>query len=396
MTNPPPVRHNQPTFDEIVQESLARGLLLTIKDAYTTLSRDPRAERRHFRVLAEIIDCLNFNEINARGMAWPGRNYLARQSADVMRPDGYSVATIAKTIAELLAWGYLAHNRRAPPSGGRALSHYTVRRPSIEDLRSEIDAWVRAQRRRPAKRPFPGREGSQKANAVRKCVEERPRSDNPADDDPAVFVSPPDGELPLFVNDGELPLFDKADGECVLPADGECGLPTGTSNRGTRRESAPTPASENRGGLHDGGGTPTDGPAPPDEIELAVASYNDAAFAHGFTPCGKLTPHVRKRLEKRIGEIGGLAEFDRAVSAIPLDDFLAGRVRPEDGRRPFKLNLERLLRTDGGMGDVLALLLGLADEAARSSGARGAAQRHELSETLARMREEEDRGTWQQ
>ena len=30
------IGHNQPSFDDIVQENLARGLLLGIKDAYTT------------------------------------------------------------------------------------------------------------------------------------------------------------------------------------------------------------------------------------------------------------------------------------------------------------------------------------------------------------------------
>src|SRR5262245_58757881 len=283
--------HNQPSFDDIVQESLARGLLLTIKDAYTTLSRDPRAEKRHFRVLAEIIDCLNFNEIDAKGMAWPGRKYLAQQSADAMRPDGYSEATIAKTIVELLAWGYLAHDRRAPPSGGRALSHYTVRKPSIEDLKAEIDAWVREQRQGSAKRPFPGREERQAAtNVASGPVEERPLSaSSAADDERPLFVSPPDGEPPLFVNHEERPLFDRADGECVLPADEECVLPTVTSKRGTSRESTPTPTAEKGHGLHHGRGTPASGTAPPDEVELAVASYNDAAYAHSFTPCGKLT-----------------------------------------------------------------------------------------------------------
>jgi hypothetical protein len=127
-----------------------------------------------------------------------------------------------------------------------------------------------------------------------------------------------------------------------------------------------------------------------------VAFFNDAAHAQGFTPCGKLTPQVHKRLDKRLREIGGLEEFKRAVSAVSRDDFLAGRVQ-QDGRRPFKLNLERLLRTDGGMGDVLAMLLGLADEAAQSTsaGADTDAQR-ELREALARMREEEKRGAWRQ
>jgi hypothetical protein len=150
------------------------------------------------------------------------------------------------------------------------------------------------------------------------------------------------------------------------------------------RDSAPTSTQGNGNGVN-GQGAPL---AAVDEVELAAAFFNEAAHAQGFTPCGKLTPQIHKRLEKRLAEIGGLAEFKRAVSAIHLDDFLAGRVRL-DGRRPFKLNLERLLRTEGGMGDVLAMLLGLADEAAQSRGASTPAQR-DLADTLARMREEED------
>jgi hypothetical protein len=118
--------------------------------------------------------------------------------------------------------------------------------------------------------------------------------------------------------------------------------------------------------------------------------FNDAARTHCFTPCAKLTPPMRKRLERRLGEIGGLAEFARAVAAVPLHDFLAGRVRQGD-RKPFKLDLEQLLRTEGKMGDILVLLLGLADEGARSRGAADdiEAQR-EFQDTLARLREEDD------
>jgi hypothetical protein len=143
-----------------------------------------------------------------------------------------------------------------------------------------------------------------------------------------------------------------------------------------------SPSGGNGHGLH------TAAPTAPDEAELAVASYNDAAQLHGYIPCGKLTPPLRKRLERRLAEIGGLAEFSRAVSAIPLDAFLSGRVTPHDGRPPFKLNLERLLRTEGGMGDVLVMLLGLADENIRRHGgeADAQAQRTDLRNNLEASR----------
>jgi hypothetical protein len=375
--------HNRPSFDDIVQENLARGLLLTIKDAYTTLSRDPRAEKRHFRVLAEIIDFMNFKEIDAKGMAWPGRKRLAEKSADAMRPDGYSEATIAKTIAELLAWGYLAHDRRAPPGGGRAKSHYTVRKPSIEDLKAEIDAWVRAQRQGAAKRPFPGRDERQAATSPsleRKPDEERPLSArSSADDDPPLFVGPPDEELPLSVNHEERPLSDKADGECVLPADGECVLPTVTS-RGTSREEDPASAPA----------------ATPDisEVELVVAEYNAMAEHYGWTRCRVLTSKRRDRLIERLRDIGGLESFKLALSAIPRDRFLMGRKAPRPGEEPFKLTLDRLLQTDGGMGDVLARLIDLGADDGR--GSTFAPQTNDLDDAFARLRREDDEsGQWQ-
>jgi len=403
--------HNRPSFDDVVQESLARGLLLTIKDAYTALSRDPRAEKRHFRVLAEIIDCLNFNDIDAKGIAWPGRKYLARQSADIMRPEGYSEATIAKTIAELLAWGYLAHDRRAPPAGGRAVSHYTVRKPSIEDLKAEIDAWVREQREGSAKRPFPGRDKRQAAtspNVATEPVEERPLSTSVvADDDRPLFVGPPDEELPLSVNHGERPLSDKADGECVLPADGECVLPTVTS-RGTSREedrgptgSSPAPATSIAGPELSSAGQGTLAASPPtiapdvSEVELAVAEYNAMAEHYGWTRCRVLTSKRRDRLNERLRDIRGLVPFKLALSAIPRDRFLMGRKAPRPGEEPFKLTLDRLLQTDGGMGDVLARLIDLAADDGPSASSN-TPQIHDLDDAFARLRLEDDEtGQWQ-
>jgi hypothetical protein len=120
-------------------------------------------------------------------------------------------------------------------------------------------------------------------------------------------------------------------------------------------------------------GRPNGGPAHEvnDEVEVelsaaareALDAFNAAAATHRFTPCRMPTDAQAKRLEKRLKGIGGLRRFKRALGALPSDDFLMGRVKPKDGGKPFKLNLDRLLRTDGPMGDVLGQLLGLADEA---------------------------------
>jgi hypothetical protein len=105
------------------------------------------------------------------------------------------------------------------------------------------------------------------------------------------------------------------------------------------------------------------------EVELspaareALAAYNAAAAAHGFTPCRTPTDVQAGRLRKRLKGIGGLANFKRALAALPLDEFLMGRVKGKEGGKPFRLSLDRLLSTDSGLKDVLGRLLGLADEA---------------------------------
>jgi len=50
------------------------------------------------------------------------------------------------TDHELMTWGYLASIRKAPDTGGRALAHYTVIKPTKEQLLAAIAAHVMAQR----------------------------------------------------------------------------------------------------------------------------------------------------------------------------------------------------------------------------------------------------------
>jgi hypothetical protein len=51
-------------------------------------------------------------------------------------------------------FGYIVATKRAPETGGRALAHYTIARPSVEDLQREITAHIQAIRSREPK-PFP-------------------------------------------------------------------------------------------------------------------------------------------------------------------------------------------------------------------------------------------------
>jgi hypothetical protein len=99
------------------------------------------------------------------------------------------------------------------------------------------------------------------------------------------------------------------------------------------------------------------------EVDAAVDAYNHAASTHGFTPCRTLTDARRKRLQKRLDDIGGVDEFKRALSALPSNAFLMGRVPPKGGRAPFRLDIDTLLQTEGNLGDVLGKLLDAAGDA---------------------------------
>ena len=95
-------------------------------------------------------------------------------------------------------------------------------------------------------------------------------------------------------------------------------------------------------------------------LDSALSLYNRAAEHFGFSRCDVLSEARAARLERRLGEIGGIEPFRLALRAIGRDDFLAGRVPPRHGETPFRLNIDRLMQTDGGLGDVLARLLEMA------------------------------------
>lgn len=87
-----------------------------------------------------------------------------------------------------------------------------------------------------------------------------------------------------------------------------------------------------------------------------VAAYNARAVEQGWSVCEVVTPQRAKRLLKRVEEIGGRQAFERALDAVKLDDFLSGRRPGRDGSL-FKLDIDRLLSDQSGLGDVLARLL---------------------------------------
>ena len=140
------IGHNGgPSFDDVVRENLERGFLLVIKEVIVQAIRDPRLDRRHLRVLAEVIDFLNSSSMTA----YPGRKKLTEQASvhHVQKP--YTEPGIAKTISELITFGYLISTKRQGEPGGRALSHYTIRKPTQEELQDEITAFITMQRATP-------------------------------------------------------------------------------------------------------------------------------------------------------------------------------------------------------------------------------------------------------
>ena len=98
-----------------------------------------------------------------------------------------------------------------------------------------------------------------------------------------------------------------------------------------------------------------------DVVDEAVALYNKAASDGGFIACLAVTDSRRKRLHKRLAEIGGMQAFARALSAIPLMPYLIGH-GTKPGQNPFLLDLDTLLSTQTLMGDVLARLVDLAGQ----------------------------------
>lgn len=147
------IGHNQPSFDQIVEENLLRGLYLSQLNAMTRAVKDPRLSARHAQVLATIIERTN----SKTGMSYPGRARLAQDITYYVEgePKHYSEASIASAIYDLTECGYIMAAKRAPVGGGRALSHYVTVAPAIDDLQAQITEWcvkVRGQpkRERPA------------------------------------------------------------------------------------------------------------------------------------------------------------------------------------------------------------------------------------------------------
>lgn len=125
------IGHNGYSFDDVVAENLERGIYWAQRDALIRIIRDPEMGSRHEIVLAEIVAMTN----TETGTCYPGRKWLAEAT-------GYTEGTIATTIKELVAANYLVSTRRAPDGGTRALAHYAIVKPTVDELRAAVDAHI--------------------------------------------------------------------------------------------------------------------------------------------------------------------------------------------------------------------------------------------------------------
>jgi hypothetical protein len=179
------IGHNQPSFDAVVEESLLRGLYLTHLNALVCCIQDPRLAQRHRLVLARIVQRINVKT----GLAYPGRSRLASDIVFYAHGEAkrYSERTIGTTIHELIEYGYLVTNKRAPEGGGRALSHYAITKPSVEELQKKIAEACDAIRNQ-VRRTFPPANSPVDDNPE---VAVKSSTETNADDNPGVAVRSP-------------------------------------------------------------------------------------------------------------------------------------------------------------------------------------------------------------
>jgi hypothetical protein len=139
------------------------------------------------------------------------------------------------------------------------------------------------------------------------------------------------------------------------------------------------------------------------EAEGAIGDYNTAAAALGFSRCSASDARLTA-VAKRLADLGngdmaaGRGRWREALQAIPHWNFLAGREKPRVGRKPFRLDLERLLSTESGLGDVLAKLLDLHAEHGPARYADQPSRRDTFSAAWAEAQAEElaaQRARWE-
>jgi hypothetical protein len=202
------IGHNGYSFDDVVAENLERGVYWAQRDALIRIIRDPAMSNRHEIVLAEIVAMTN----TETGSCYPGRRHLSEAT-------GYTEGTIATTIKELVAAGYIVSTRKAPEPGARALAHYAVVKPTADELRAAVDAHIAAIRASNTR----AKEPSERWPKVKPVIHLRnPDVDpvvhvNGSEVNPAIHVNEAKVKPVVHVNEPEKGLCSKADVNPVLP-----------------------------------------------------------------------------------------------------------------------------------------------------------------------------------
>ena len=332
------------------------------------------------KLLSAVMDHAN----RETGTAYPGAKALAEeihQDLQKLPPEERAAAldkaanVIMNMFTLLKQCGYDVSTRRGPPGGGRAVAHHALTYPEHEEMLAAIPIHERWQEQ----------ENARRAEAKKKAT-----SPHAAHEVSSPHVT---HEVTDFTRHMR---SDGADLTCTgfltsrVPA--QNGPPLSITepirfNLGANAQSAGATSPEANPKVEARSkpkrATP---PARSAVAAAAVAAYNEAAERHGFARCEVLTEARAGRLDRRLVDIGGIEAFRLALTAIPRDKFLIGRVPGRNGGDPFKLTIDRLLQTDGGLGDVLAKLL----DAASSNPSR--ATTDEQAEYLAafeRVRKEQ-------
>jgi len=103
----------------------------------------------------------------------------------------------------------------------------------------------------------------------------------------------------------------------------------------------------------------------------ALRMWNETAQRLGLAICNSYTMPRRSRMIRRLADIGGLERLAVALGAIERVPFLMGRLPPRDGERPFRMDIDHLLQTNGNLGDVLAKLIDRASDPSDLTGPNG-------------------------
>jgi hypothetical protein len=373
------------SFEEAAAANVGPGRNLHRLRVLQTAVFDPRLGicPLPVKLLAAVLDHANRDT----GTAYPGSKALAEeihQDLQKLRPEERADAldkaanVIMNMFTLLKQCGYDVSTRRAPPRGGRAVAHHALTYPDREEMLAAVAAHERWQEQ----------ENARRAEAKKKVASPHVAHEVSS---PHVAHEVTDLTQNMRLEGADLtctglltsrvPAQNDPPHSVTEPTDINLGADAHGASVGLPLEPPLNPKVEVRT-------KSKRAPAPSAVVLTALDAYNAAAERHGFPRWEAVTPVRARRAEQRIADIGGVEAFKAALTAIPLNDFLMGRVAGKNGGKPFKLDIDFLLSTGSGMGDVLAKLLDAASNGIASQVGRDEAA--EMEAIYERMRAEEE------